>query len=754
MNLRKFTLFNRSYWYLTLTILLLMSTILPYPSSNVFSATQPTITIESPSSNAEINTKNIVISGSYSADDSKTDLLFTAYENGNSFSDSLAQKADWTINETGTTKTWDFSTSSLAEGTHTISIKIKRISTNEELTEASITFTIKMTGTSISITDPSPTSVLDSKRVVISGTYTADVPKTDLLFTANDGGEKLSDSSLNAGDWIIDENSTPKKWTLSTTSLEEGDHNITVEIKNLQTTAISNATTNFSLALIRPYVSEAKIILANGTERQGEDLTNIPLDSKIKITVVDDQKMDQLKSKIEANNYNPIKIILGSDTIKGTTKINELGVQNSKYYYDLIFTPNTAELKINKTYLVYIDPELVDDLENPVFTRLFKFTTMTSAEWNDPDNPISHASSNPHGHYQSNTNMCAACHSTHDPKSPSQIGVSYRTTFKEELAAGQPAGDPSENYCMACHDGTINAPIIDKNDSKYRHNNPADYSEAGKDNLKQPESCTSCHNPHLNWSEGNPNLLKDHYVYTHNEIHPEQGLETPTVDSLDTACESCHEYIDFSKISEDKGKRETLAYKKSLTAKGTISNKITDPTLKTISDYSLCFRCHNPEKNVKNTNIADIETHYLKQNSGHNFVLLADQQTQRDGSMLNGPMPCAECHETHGSNNLFNLREILGNNPSLPAADHFKTVGTAWNEGNERNFCLNCHTNGTEIYGKKAAIDKTIPGHQDNESRACSECHSDQTKSYKNFREKSMSAAHAPLPGVDPAANP
>jgi len=744
-------LFNRSYWYLTLAILLLMSTVLPYPSSNAFSASQPTITIDSPSSNAEVNTENIVISGSYSADDSKTDLLFTAYENGNSFSDSLAQKADWTINETGTTKTWSFSTSSLAEGTHTISIKIKRISTNEELTEASITFTIKMssdTGTSITITDPSPKSVLDSKHVVISGTYTADVPKTELLFTANDGEEKLSDSSINERDWTIDESSTPKKWTFSTTSLEEGDHNITVEIKNLQTTDISKATTNFSLALIRPYVTETRIVLANGTERKGEDLTNVPLGSKLKVTVVDDQKMDHLKSKIEANNYNPIKIILGSNTIEGTTEINELEVQNGKHYYDIIFTPNSSELKINKTYLVYIDPELVDDLENPVFTRLFKFTTMTTAEWNDPDNPISHASSNPHGHYQSNTNMCATCHSTHDPKSPSQIGVSYKTTFREELAAGQPADDPSQNYCMACHDGTINAPIIDKNDSKYRHNNPADYSKEGINTLKNPESCTSCHNPHLNWSEDNPNLLKDHYVYTHNEANPEKGLETPTVDSLDTACETCHEYIDFSKISEEKGKRETLAYKKSLTARGTISNKVTDPTLKTISDYSLCFRCHNPEKSVKNTNTADIETHYLKQNSGHNFVLLADQQTQRDGSMLNGPMPCAECHETHGSNNQFNLREILGNNPSLPAADHFKTVGTVWNEENERNFCLNCHTKGTEIYGKKAAIDKTISGHQDNESKACSECHSDQTKSYKTFREKSMSAAHAPLPGA------
>ncbi len=746
----KFKLNYRVYFHIFIVLILIGATVISFPAINVFSSGEPTITIVSPSSGEEVNSKDVVISGTYTADVPKSDLLFTATDNGQEITD-----LDLNIDETITSKkTWSFSALSLEDGSHNVSIEIKKISTSESSSE-SLTFTVNTLSPdvkpTISIQSPSQNSVINSKHVVIKGEYTADVPKTSLLFTVYDNGNSISDSSAKEPDWLIDE--TAKTWTFSTSLLEEGDHNFLIEIKKKTTNNVATESTTLKISLTRPYITETGIILPDNVVRNGEDLTNVPLNSKITMTVADDQKMDQMKSNIETNKYNPIKILLGSDTKQGTTEINELDVQNGIHYYEIIFTPNSNELQLNTTYLVYLDPKLVvDDLDNPVFTKLFKFTTMSNAVWDDPDDPQSHASSNPHGHYQLNTNMCASCHSTHASNSPSLTGGTYQTTFKEELADGERADDPSQNYCMACHDGTMNAaPIIDKNNSKYRHNNPSDYSLDGTNALKRPNSCTSCHNPHLEWTEDNPNLLKDHYVYTHNEAHPEDGLETPTVDSLDNSCDSCHNYIDFSQISADKGKQETLAYKKSLTAKGTISNKLTDSTLKTISDYSLCLRCHNPEKSVKDSKPTDIETDYLNQNSGHNFVLPADKQTQRDGSMLSGPIPCAECHETHGSNNLFNLREILGNNPTLPTADQFKTVGTVWNEENERNFCLNCHNKGTEIYGKKAAIDKAISGHQDSDSRACSECHSDQTKSYSTFREKSRSAAHAPLPGVDPS---
>lgn len=737
------TLRAKSSFYILLVMLLVISTVYSVPVEKVSATGETTtFTIKSPAINSKINTTNVIISGAYTSDADQTDLLFTAEEN-DYHSDSSVNKSDWVIDDTNAIKTWTFSPQSLSEGTHIFDIKLKKISTNEEFSQT-ITFTIDKSiqaeTPTILITSPATGAVFNSKNVTISGTYTADAPEYDLLFTAKDNGKKISDTLVKNGDWTIDNNI--KTWSFTISTLEEGNHNFTVEIKNLQTNVLSEISTDFSLSFTRPYISETGIILANGKERKGEDLTNVPLDANLKITVVDDQPMNQLKSKIDSGNYNPIKILLGTDTLQGVTEINGPVTKDEKYYYEIIFNPNNAEIKMNKTYMVYINPEMVvDDLENPIFTRLFKFTTMTNAAWDDSENP--------HGHYQLNTNMCAACHSTHASKSPSLTGGSYQLTFTKQLTKDQPADDPSQNYCMACHDGTLNAPFTQLTDSKYRHNNPIDYDKSGKDALKQPEWCTSCHNPHLEWSQDNQNLLKDHYVYTHNEAHPEQGLDNPTVDSLDISCDSCHDYINFSTISSDKGKQEILAYKKSITATGKITNKLTNSTIQTISDYSLCLRCHNAEKSIKDPNKSDIETYYLQQQSGHNFVLTDAQQTQRDGSVLSGPIPCADCHETHGSINLFNLREILGNNPLVSNNDKFKTIGTTWDKDNERNFCLNCHNKGTEIYGKKATIDTTILGHQiDDNSPACSECHSDQTRTYKTFRDKSMSAAHAPTAGT------
>ncbi|MEH7414369.1 hypothetical protein V7266_03630 [Neobacillus drentensis] len=735
-----------------LIILLVVTSIFSIQPSGVYSALEGplSITIDSPSPDAEVNAVNVDISGTYVADNiAKTDLLFTVSENGNVISDSSINQSDWNIDDTSTTRTWSFTDSSFLEGRHDITVEIKNTITNDIYTATVsfiITNSIAVTALSINILSPQSNDAFNSKHVEISGEYRADgVSKKDLKFVVLDeNGNIVSDSTTNQSDWNIDDSSSPKKWAFTATSLEEGEHNFTVQIKNLLTNETAVNSTDFRLFFTRPIIMETGIVLANGTERKGEDLTNVPLDAKLKITIADDQQMDQLKTKIQTNYYNPIKVLLGSDTLQGTTEISSPVAKNGKYYYDIIFTPNSNELKINKTYLVYIDPQLMDDLDNPIFTKLFKFTTMTNVKWDDPDDPQSHASSNPHGHYQLNTNMCAACHSTHESKGPTLTDGTYQIDFNEQLTKDQPVNDPSQNYCMACHDGTVNAPSIENKESQHLHG----YTAANTEVMKQQESCTSCHNPHLEWSEENQNLLKDHYVYTHNEAHPDQGLETPTVDSLDTSCDSCHDVIDFSTISSDKGKLETLAYNKSLTAKGTITNKLTNPSLKTISDYSLCLRCHNAEKSVQDSKPSDIETLYLKQTSGHNFVLSADQQTQRDGSVLSGAIPCAECHETHVSNNLFNLREILGNNV-VANSDKYKTVGTTWNEPNERNFCLNCHNKGTEIYGKQAKIDTTISGHQAADSRGCSECHSDQTKTYKDFRDQSINAAHAPLAGVD-----
>jgi hypothetical protein len=65
---------------------------------------------------------------------------------------------------------------------------------------------------------------------------------------------------------------------------------------------------------------------------------------------------------------------------------------------------------------------------------------------------------------------------------------------------------------------------------QYHHDTSADNSQNATNTLIEANSCTSCHNPHLDWTEQNPNLLKDHYVYTHNQ---EDSVTPKIIDSLD-----------------------------------------------------------------------------------------------------------------------------------------------------------------------------------------------------------------------------
>ncbi|WP_045518206.1 cytochrome c3 family protein [Neobacillus niacini] len=580
----------------------------------------------------------------------------------------------------------------------------------------------------ISIGSPTSNVLLNTTEVVISGTYTDDnVQKEGLLFTAYDKEVKISDSTTNVTEWNIDENGTDKTWTFSTT-LSEGIHDLSIEIKEIppaDETMSAKQSVTIIINKTRPFITETGILLPDNTILVGEDFTRVPLEAKIKITVADDEPMIQLVNKIEAttNPYNPINVMVGAKQISGTAEINDLGNQAGLYKYEILFTPdsNSLDWKLNTTYVVYIDSLLVDDANNLLYAKSYKFTTRSDMKDND----------NPHGHYIAKTNMCAACHSSHGGSSNSLVGVYYQDRFKEELQA-----DPSSNYCMACHDGTMNAPIIDQIDKKYNHNNPVEYSESEVNELKNADSCTSCHNPHSGWSKENQNLLKDHYVYKHKEAHPEKGLETLTVDSLETSCITCHEddaIYDRSKYPDVV--HEVFSYNKSITTEGAISTKINDPNFQTINDYSLCLRCHNTDKNK------NIEKYYLQTNSGHYFTIPEGKQTNVDGSKLNGPIPCAECHDTHGSNNIKLLREQFGN---IKTEDTFNKSEGDWIPSEERDFCLKCHNKSIEIYGRAAEYkeingDGDIIGHRSIEDKdvRCSTCHGGESKTF-------IEAAHSP----------
>ena len=207
-------------------------------------------------------------------------------------------------------------------------------------------------------------------------------------------------------------------------------------------------------------------------------------------------------------------------------------------------------------------------------------------------------------------------------------------------------GASEDNFCMVCHDGTNGSPMPDKYNSTNKHNQHTD-AEA-----KNSETCTSCHNPHASWTAENPSRL--------------QSVQVTGASHF-----------------------QTLTYKKAGTAAGAVE------------DFTLCFSCHDggTASNIKKY----YENETLLAESGHNI-------TAADGSALNGQLACADCHETHGSNNIMLLREELGN-IKLADADKFKTTGIAWNAENERQFCLKCHNNNTEVYGKTGTFqDKNKAG--------------------------------------------
>ncbi|MBV7505746.1 cytochrome c3 family protein [Bacillus sp. sid0103] len=244
-------------------------------------------------------------------------------------------------------------------------------------------------------------------------------------------------------------------------------------------------------------------------------------------------------------------------------------------------------------------------------------------------------------------------------------------------------GSTENELCMACHDGT-GAPKIEGDNIHRKHY------------LDDSVSCSSCHDPHNPGTKENPNSLHSISVPDNNGSH-------------------------------------FMAYNKASSAVGNAD------------DFSLCLSCHNgKEDTISQKQITDIEKYYKEATfigqSGHNIKASDDS-----GSSLNGQLPCAECHETHGSENLKMLRSELGNIKLADDSKKYISSGDTWNAANERDFCLKCHNQSTIIYGKTALfkekddLDQPIIGHRLDEDKdvSCSSCHGGQSKSF-------IEAAHSP----------
>lgn len=265
------------------------------------------------------------------------------------------------------------------------------------------------------------------------------------------------------------------------------------------------------------------------------------------------------------------------------------------------------------------------------------------------------------------------------------------------------------NTCSFCHS---------------THNGNNEFLESGKNGTDGDELCMACHDG----TNGSPSLESN---YANNKHHKDSGA----------SCSTCHDpHNPGTKTNPNSlykavynGLTQLLAYKKASESTGAAE------------DFSLCLSCHNGGK------ASNIEQYYKNDTqvsqSGHNIVATVDS-----GSPLNGQLPCAECHETHGSKNMKMLRTNLGN---VQEANPFSKTSGNWDSSAERQFCLSCHNGKTVIYGVtgKAIYDETgtainstndqaKAGHNKDSIQACAECHSNNN----SFIE----AAHAPKKIITP----
>lgn len=373
-----------------------------------------------------------------------------------------------------------------------------------------------------------------------------------------------------------------------------------------------------------------------------KDMTNVPLDSKLILVVKDSEKVKYTKPFIISTESGKIVKSIEEDTLP---EVIGVSVDETYKQYYLPFTP-AEPLDPATTYQVHVNHEIANEAGGTISPRFFQFTTVTN-----------HAGNALHGDVMGNTNSCAHCHSTHSGKNESLIGGKY----------GNLDGDM---VCMTCHDGTGGTPMTgrDKLDIPNKHDEIGGSNQSGN-------SCTSCHNPHLGESDDNPHKLQDYFEYNHTS-------EIGKINSQATLCETCHG-PDDEKRNEVFSKNYYQVYSyKTMNVTGNAD------------DFSLCFSCHDGSKAL------DIKQYYTNDTteSGH-FI------TATDGSHQDGQMPCADCHETHRSDNLYLLKDNLGH---IDRPDEEKFIsGTTWSATAERDFCMTCHDYSIEMYGKTAPLKKT-----------------------------------------------
>jgi Zn-finger protein len=577
------------------------------------------------------------------------------------------------------------------EATYTMQMKVTG---SDHLVSNVVPFIIDRTAPSIEISLPSETGQFVS-RAIIEGT--SDIDST--VHVTDVKGKKITSQKVDdTGNFSFQLDDL----------LEEGSHTLLLHAVDLAGNMGETKQTSFTYDKTRPYVSTAN--LTPKPSATGVDVNDV----KISIKIVD--------ANIDYRSIiaqNPIKLLEKGkgNHIPGSVSFDE----NTKV---LTFTTH-EKLKASTKYFVMIEPTLTDLAGNLIHSRSWSFTTKSSS-----------ALESPHGAYLNNTNSCKICHGVHNAPQAKiqQASLEYVNDPNEELK-GKVTPDSINGYCMTCHDGTVASNMNSHLQQKSDHNKQVIRKADGK---AVTQSCGNCHNVHLESHQSNPNLLKDHFVFDHTGINGASSVGR--IDSSERLCESCHEYDLLDVLDEDQ--YSVYTYRNTNTSLADLHGSNSYGSSK---DYELCLRCHNEDyaADYKGVNkaIADIKQFYerSKETSGH-YILM---DKVKDGSLLDGHMPCADCHETHSSANGMLIKNTLGHNAANRSTLESWPNASVTTSVNQRTLCLSCHNDETELYGitvslpMKRADGTNINAHQPTSTNACSNCHGGTSKTF-------IEAVHAP----------
>jgi predicted CXXCH cytochrome family protein len=640
--------------------------------------TAPTITLTSPVNGDLLDDSSVVFTGLVSYFDTLEEVTIELFNENEKIGSTLPlTDGKWSI------------TATLPNGTYTITAKAFDTLGNEAITDP-VSISVETIIPPATITQPTNNSY--SNKSIFQGTTNPNFNIEICTQCSVDENREV------LGTWQSVDADAAGIWKFEVPDLQEGFQTTYIRAVDPVGNKSSISDVSFTYDKSRPVILP-KVFPEN-------DITHVPLDTVIKIQVFDDYPLEMTTIKEQ--------LLTLSDNGK-----NVLIQPNPEYdpiSKTITFIP-FEPLQPAKKYRVYINPLLSDIAGNYSRPRFWSFTTIGN-EAILKDNPFGE---NPHGGYQNNVNTCSNCHSTHVADNPKLLSDPASIEGKD-----------ISNYCNACHDGTVGAPIPENATTSHTHNYGVSI-----DGFATSNSCASCHNPHLDWSEKNPNLLQDHFTYD----HPDQEQSIPA-SSKEQLCESCHESDSLAMKTDPRVDYRIFQYNKWNTSSGVYE------------DYQLCLRCHNPLFKEKHESIPDIASFYnnLDEKSKSHYeqttgIAFSDREITpedkafsghiikaQDGSPLAGHIPCADCHDTHGSDNIKQLKKSIGHeNPT-----EFSAPSGEWSEVIERQFCLTCHNGSTVLYG--ITVNPPDPAlstaHTDN-TKACSSCHGGSSASF-------IEAAHAP----------